>query len=161
MSVPDTLRPELCIKYLRYSSRIFYDSALDSISYSGVFLAAAVGASFFFPIIAPPLAITGVSIYFANITINLLQKISYAKIKYLNQKLFEFTDFLEKKCPYIPPILLISAFAASLFSLIASSILLITYSLITAVKIHIQKNMYHNNASKSVNLLAYAYPYVI
>jgi hypothetical protein len=146
---------------LNYASKIVYHSAMDSIAYSGAFLAAAVAAHFFFPFIAAPLAITAVSIYFANITVNLLQEMPYAKIKSLNQKLLESVDALGKRCPYIQYSLWISAFAISLFSLAAGSALIVAYSLLMAVKINIQKNMDHNNVVVARDRLVNPYPHLI
>lgn len=136
---------------------LLYSSAMDSIAYSGVFVAAAVAAQFFIPLLTAPLAITALSVYVANVALNFFKDRQTPCIKEYYEKSFEVVDSIQKKWPYLANILLISAVIISVFSLAISSLVIISYSILTAVKICVKKNMENNNVLLPDTKKSYVY----
>ena len=142
---------------LNYTKNLLYNSALDSIAYSGVYAAAAIAAQFFFPLFAAPLALSALSVYLANAALNLLKDWQSIPVKQFLENTFEVFDSFQKKWPYVLQIIMVSALVISLFSLALGSIAIITYSILNAVKISIQKNMENNNVIIQGPIKTYAY----
>ncbi len=146
------------VQHLHSGASLFYQAALDSVSYSTIFLAAAVGANFFIPFLTAPLAITAISIYFANTTLNLCKEMTSSAMQKVRLKVLEGVTDLENKLPYLRNAVLILGLAVSVFSLAAGIVLMVTYSFLTAVHIAIQKNREHHqfppNHPKSFTLPA-------
>jgi hypothetical protein len=134
-----TFSSHSCQQALSYGATILYQAALDSVSYSTVFLVAAVAANFFVPFLAAPLAITAISIYFANTTLILIKDIHSEPAIKLKNTCFAWLDSLERNAPYIKVIVLISGLALSYLSLAAASALIILSGILIAVQISLQK----------------------